>query len=555
MKILNYFLFALLVVALLSGCPGSRSEESDQIHEADIIVYGGTSAAVTAAIQAKKMGKSVIVVSPDTHLGGLSSGGLGFTDTGNKEVIGGLSREFYHRLYLHYDKTESWKWQQKSEYGNKGQGTPAIDGNNRTMWIFEPHAAEAVFEDLVSEHGIRILRNEWLDREHGVVREAGRIVSLKTLSGKTFKGKIFMDATYEGDLMAAAGVRYHVGREATSVYGEEWNGIQTGVLHHKHWFQKNIDPYVVPGDPSSGLLPRISKEDPGRKGEGDHRIQAYCFRMSLSNHPDNRVPFTRPEDYDSTQYELLARVYAAGWDETFEKFDDIPNRKTDTNNHGPFSTDNIGMNYDYPEASYERRREIIREHEQYQRGLMYFISNHPRVPEAVRKEMNEWGLAKDEFADNDNWPHQIYVREARRMIGEHVMTEHDVLSKREVPDPVGMGSYTVDSHNVQRYVKPDGYVQNEGDIGVKTPRPYSISYRSLIPKKEECENLLVPVCVSSSHIAYGSIRMEPVFMILGQSAATAAAIAIDHDISVQAVDYNELRERLEADDQRLVYKE
>lgn len=555
MKILKYFLSALLVVALLSGCAGSGSEESDQIHEADIIVYGGTSAAVTAAIQAKKMGKSVIVVSPDTHLGGLSAGGLGFTDTGNKEVIGGLSREFYHRLYLHYDKPESWKWQQKSEYGNKGQGTPAIDGNNRTMWIFEPHAAESVFEDLVKEHGIRILRNEWLDREHGVVLEAGRIVSLKTISGKTFKGKIFMDATYEGDLMAAAGVSYHVGREAKSVYGEEWNGIQTGVLHHKHWFQKDIDPYVVQGDPSSGLLPRISKEDPGKKGEGDHRIQAYCFRMCLSNHPDNRVPFTRPESYDSTQYELLARVYAAGWDETFEKFDDIPNRKTDTNNHGPFSTDNIGMNYDYPEATYERRREIIREHEQYQRGLMYFLSSDPRVPEEVREEMNEWGLAKDEFTDNDNWPHQIYVREARRMIGEHVMTEHDVLSKREVPDPVGMGSYTVDSHNVQRYVKPDGYVQNEGDIGVKTPRPYSISYRSLIPEKEECENLLVPVCVSSSHIAYGSIRMEPVFMILGQSAATAAAIAIDHDISVQEVDYNELRKRLEADDQRLVYKE
>ena len=547
-------IFFLIIIFALSNCAGSKSDESAQTYDADIVIYGGTSAAVTAAVQAKKMGKSVIVVSPDKHLGGLSAGGLGFTDTGNKEVIGGLSREFYHRLYRHYDQPGSWKWQDKSAYGNKGQGTPAIDGNNRTMWIFEPHAAEKVFEDMVKEHKLEVLRDEWLDRKSGVAVTDSRIVSIKTLSGKIFKGKMFLDATYEGDLMAAAGVKYHVGREGTSVYGEEWNGIQTGVLHHKHWFQKNIDPYVVPGDPSSGLLPRISAEDPGKKGDGDHRIQAYCFRMCLSNHPDNRIPFARPEGYDSTQYQLLARVYAAGWDETFEKFDDIPNRKTDTNNHGPFSTDNIGMNYDYPEASYERRREIIREHELYQKGLMYFLANDPQVPEDVRKAINEWGLPKDEFVDNGNWPHQIYVREARRMIGEYVMTEHDVLSRRDVPEPVGMGSYTVDSHNVQRYVKPDGFVQNEGDIGVKTPMPYKISYRSLIPKKEECKNLLVPVCVSSSHIAYGSIRMEPVFMILGQSAATAASIAIDENISVQEVAYDKLRERLEKDDQRLAYR-
>ena len=499
------------------------------------------------------MGKSVIIVSPDKHLGGLSAGGLGYTDTGNKEVIGGLSREFYHRLYLHYDKPESWKWQEKSEYGNKGQGTPAIDGTNRTMWIFEPHAAEAVFEDFAKEYDLEIYRDEWLDRANGVTVEDGRIVSIKTLSGKTFEGRMFLDATYEGDLMAASGVSYHVGREANSVYDEEWNGVQTGVLHHQHWFKEDIDPYVVPGDPSSGLLPRISKEDPGTKGEGDHRIQAYCYRMCLSNHPDNRVPFPRPEGYESTQYALLARVYAAGWDATFQKFDPIPNRKTDTNNHGPFSTDNIGMNYDYPEASYERRREILAEHQLYQKGLMYFLQNDPQVPKDVREKMSQWGLAKDEFTDNENWPHQIYVRESRRMIGEYVMTENDVLSKKEVPEPVGMGSYTVDSHNVQRYVKPDGYVQNEGDIGVSTPQPYSISYRSLIPKKGECENLLVPICVSSSHIAYGSIRMEPVFMILGQSAATAAVMAIDENISVQEVQYEKLKEQLMKDGQRLTF--
>lgn len=550
-KLLNIPVRWLLAMALFASCAGSKNDVSDENYQADIVIYGGTSAAVMAAVQATKMGKSVIIVSPDKHLGGLSAGGLGFTDTGNKQVIGALAREFYHRLYLHYDKPESWKWQEKSEYGNKGQGTPAIDGDARTMWIFEPHAAEKVFEDLVEENELAVYRDEWLDREHGVMTEQDRIVSFKTLSGKTFKGKIFLDATYEGDLMAAAGVSYHVGREANSVYDEEWNGVQTGVLHHQHWFEKDIDPYVVPGDSNSGLLPRISKEDPGKKGEADHRIQAYCYRMCLTNHPENRVPFPRPEGYDSTQYALLARVYSAGWDETFGKFDPIPNRKTDTNNHGPFSTDNIGMNYDYPEASYERRREILKEHEVYQKGLMYFIANDPRVPGPVRKAMSQWGLAKDEFTDNGNWPHQIYVREARRMLGEYVMTEHDVLSKRGVPEPVGMGSYTVDSHNVQRYVKHDGFVQNEGDIGVKTPQPYSISYRSMTPKREECLNLLVPVCLSSSHIAYGSIRMEPVFMILGQSAATAASIAIDEDVSVQEVEYEQLREQLLKDGQRL----
>lgn len=538
--------FLLIIIAC-----GPTQETDDNSYQADVIIYGGTSAAVAAAVQARKMDKSVIVVSPDIHLGGLSAGGLGYTDTGNKSVIGGLSREFYQRVYQHYQKSEAWKWQERSEYGNKGQGTPAIDGDLRTMWIFEPHVAEQVFEDFVADYDIAIHRDEWLNRENGTSVENGRIIAFETLSGKKYRGKMFIDATYEGDLMAAARVSYHVGREANSVYGEEWNGVQVGVLHHKHWFEKDIDPYVVPGDPSSGLLPRISGEDPGFKGAGDKKVQAYCFRMCLSNHPDNRVPFPKPENYDPGQYELLARVYAKGWDDTFNKFDPIPNRKTDTNNHGPFSTDNIGMNYEYPEGSYERRREIIKEHEDYQKGLMYFIANDPRIPEAVQTAMNEWGLAKDEFTDNGNWPHQIYVREARRMIGEFVMTEHETLSKKPVAQPVGMGSYTMDSHNIQRYVKPDGFVQNEGDIGVKVPRPYQIDYRSLTPKKAECENLLVPVCVSSSHIAFGSIRMEPVFMILGQSAATAAVMAIDQDIAVQDLAYEQLSRQLLEDGQIL----
>jgi len=548
MKLLKTLFYSLLILA--AGCKSQNNSE----YKADIIIYGGTSAAVIAAVEAVQSGKSVIVVSPDKHLGGLTAGGLGYTDTGNKAVIGGLSRDFYHRVYKHYNDSAAWKWQKHSEYGNKGQGTVAMDGENRTMWIFEPHVAEKIFEDYVAENNIKVLRDEWLNRDSGTVVTGGKIVSFATLSGKTFSGKIFIDATYEGDLMAAAGVSYHVGRESTAQYNEQWNGVQTGVFQHGHHFKSNISPYKIEGDSTSGLLPRISAEPPGEYGAADNKIQAYCYRMCMTNHPENRVPFPKPENYDSTQYELLVRDFATGRKDWFEKFDDIPNRKTDTNNHGAFSSDNIGMNYDYPEASYERRQEILKEHQNYQAGLLWFVAHDSRVPEDIRTKMATWGLAKDEFTDNGNWPHQIYVREARRMIGDYVTTENDVLLKREVPESVGMGSYAMDSHNVQRYVTPEGFVQNEGDIGVHPPAPYSISYGSIIPKKEECTNLLVPVCVSSSHIAYGSIRMEPVFMILGQSAMAAACIAIDKNIAVQDVDYNELKTMLETRKQVLTWK-
>ena len=549
------FRMVLFLMVVLTFLQCGESLQTEDQKEVDVVVYGGTAAGVIAAVQVVRSGKSVILISPSQDLGGMTSGGLGFTDTGNKEVIGGLAREFYQRIYQHYDQEENWKWQLKSEYGNKGQGTPAIDGDKRTMWIFEPHAAGKVFEDFVREYQIDVVRDEWLDREKGVEIVQGQIRSMTSLKGNRYAGKIFIDATYEGDLMAAAGVPYHVGRESNATYGENWNGIQVGVLHHGHHFKSDISPYVIPGDPSSGVLPRISTENPGVKGEGDHRIQAYCFRMCLSNHPDNRVPFAKPEDYDRNQYALLSRIFASGWDELFQKFDPVPNRKTDTNNHGPFSTDNIGMNYDYPDATYERRAEIIAEHESYQRGLMYFLANDSAVPEAMRTEMNQWGLAKDEFVDHNNWPHQIYVREARRMLGESVMTELQIMGDRPVQRSVGMGSYVMDSHNAQRYIKPDGFVQNEGDIGVSPPRPYQIDFGSLIPKKGSIGNLLVPVCLSSSHIAYGSIRMEPVFMILSQSAALAAVLAIEQEKNVQEIDYEDLKETLLQYNQVLEYQE
>jgi hypothetical protein len=423
------------------------------------------------------------------------------------------------------------------------------------MWIFEPHVAEQVFEDYVKEFQIPVHRDEWLDRANGVKKSNARVISITMLSGSTYAGRMFIDATYEGDLMAAAGVDYHVGREANSVYGEQWNGVQTGVLHHRHHFgvlKEKISPYVIPGDLKSGVLPRVSTEPPAEYGAGDRRIQAYCYRFCATDVPENRLPFPKPDGYDPMQYELLLRVFAVGWRETFDKFDPIPNRKTDSNNHGPFSTDNIGMNYNYPEASYERRREILREHETYQKGWLYFIANDPRVPREVQERMRRWGLPKDEFTDNGGWPHQIYVREARRMIGQFVMTENELLKRHPTPQSVGMGSYTMDSHNVQRYITPDGHVQNEGDIGVSL-QPYEIAYGALVPKKGQVANLLVPVCVSSSHIAYGSIRMEPVFMILGQAAATAATLAMDADLVVQDLPYAQLHERLLKDGQVLKF--
>ncbi len=543
----------LLSILLLN--PGCTEGSKERNEKTDVVIYGGTSAAITAAVQLARMDRSVVIVCPEKHLGGLSASGLGYTDTGNKEVIGGLSREFYQRVYSHYQQDTAWKWQEKEAYGNQGQGTPAIDGDKRTMWIFEPHVAEQVFEDLVREHGIIVDRDQWLNRENGVEMKDGKILSITMLGGKTYRGKMFIDASYEGDLLAASGVSYHVGREPNSMYNEQWNGVQTGVFHHKHHFGNlQVSPYVVEDDPTSGLVAGVSGDPPGQKGEGDDKVQAYCFRMCLTKVAENRIPFEQPDQYDPSQYELLVRVLNKGWRETVRKFDPIPNSKTDVNNHGPFSFDFIGKNYEYPEATYEIRKKIINQHRSYQQGMLYFYATDQRVPEDIRREMQQWGLAKDEFTDNGNWPHQIYVREARRMIGDFVMTENEILGKRKVPRSVGMGSYTMDSHNVQRYITPEGFVQNEGDIGVPPKTPYQVEMGALLPRQAECKNLIVPVAVSSSHIAFGSIRMEPVFMILGQSAGMMAGMAIERGEEVHQLNYTDLAARLREAGQILEYR-
>jgi len=531
----------LLLCITATATPQLSTSPKNAVY--DVVIYGCTSAGIAAAIQTQRMGKAPVIVCPETHLGGLTAGGLGWTDSGRKEAVGGIAREFYQRVKAHYDRPDAWKYQAPGEYERYRPGDDA-------MWVFEPRVAESTFEEMVREAGVPVFRDRWLERVGGVRKDSGRIVSIAMLNGETYAGRVFLDATYEGDLMAAAGVSYTVGREGNAVYDETMNGVQKQWAV-SHQFDLPVSAYVKPGDPSSGLLPRVHGKDPGVDGQGDDRVQAYNFRLCLTTVPENRVPFSRPADYDPIQYELLARYLDKGWRGVFNKFDPAPNRKTDTNNHGAFSTDNIGNNYEYPEAPYERRREIIEEHETYQKGLMWFLAYDPRVPADVRAEMSRWGLARDEFIDNDHWPHQIYVREARRMVSDFVMTERHLRGLTPTPRVVGMGSYNMDSHNVQRYVDADGNVRNEGDIQVDPGGPYPISYLALVPKASEVTNMLVPVCLSASHIAYGSIRMEPVFMILGQSAATAAVMAIEDDVSVQQVSYARLRRQLLADGQVL----
>lgn len=536
--------FAALAVCALAGFGASMARAGQGGAENyDVVVYGGVSGGVAAAVQAARMGKTVVLIAPGKHLGGMTSGGLGWVDVGNVASIGGIAREYFHNVWKHYQDDASWKWEQK--HPMQGQHGPLPPGDE-TLWIVEPSVAEGLFDRMAAEAKIPVVRQERLNRKDGVVKKGGRIVSIAMESGRVFRGKMFIDATYEGDLMAAAGVSYTVGREANSLYGETINGV--GSLFRPAKYPEGIDPYLVKGDPSSGLLPRVKPYYGGKEGEGDRGVQAYNYRMCLTNDPRNSVAIGKPEGYDEREYEILFRAIEIGSKE-FMRPDRIPNRKTDTNNNGYISTDYVGMSAEYPEADYATRERIAKAHERWQRGLLWTLQNHPRVPEEIRANYAQWGLAKDEFVDNGNWPHQLYIREARRMVSDYVVTENIALGKQAVEDPVGLGSYAMDSHAIQHAISPKGFVKNEGGMFVKLPAPYGISYRAIVPKKGECENLLVPVCVSATHAAYGSARMEPVFMVLGQSAATAACLAIEGGLPVQAVPYAGLHERLLADKQ------
>ena len=511
---------------------------------ADIVIYGCTSGGVIAAIEARRLGRSVLLVCREDYLGGMSTNGLGWSDTGNHRAIGGLSLEFYRKVKRHYDDPKIWVHAPRPVRAEN-----FIDGE--AMWQFEPGVGERIYEDWARAAGVTIVRNQPLDRsKRGVEVANRRVVAFRSKTGQRFEGKVFIDATYEGDLMAGAGVRFTVGREANAAYGETLNGVQLKNTTN-HQFTLDIDPYRVAGDPSSGLLPRISAERPAPDGSADARIQAYTYRMCLTDVPANRVPFSRPRGYDAGQYALLKRYMDAGYRDFFRKFDRIPNGKTDTNNFGAFSFDNIGMNYRYPEGSDAERQAIAREHTRYQQGLLWFMAHDPGVPADMRAEMSKWGLCKDEFTRNGHWPREMYVREARRMVSDFVMAEPHLRGTSPTPRPIGMGSYNMDSHNVQRIVDTRGFVRNEGNIEISPGRAYPISYDAIVPRRGEVTNLLVPVALSASHIAYGSIRMEPVFMILGQSASVAASIAIDDQLSVQDIDYSKLRAQLTREGQIL----
>jgi hypothetical protein len=505
-----YFLF------LLPSTTVSAQETAD----VDVCIYGATSAGIIAAYTAKQSGKTVIVVDAGNHIGGLTTGGLGYTDIGNKYAVRGLGLDFYRRIGKKYGKFESW--------------------------IFEPHVASEVFIEYIRAGNFKITLNHQLTSVTNTNGSISKIELQNNSSEKSrlvVKAKMYIDCSYEGDLMAKARVSYMVGREPNSLYHETYNGVQ---LRDKHQFPDGIDPYKIPGNPESGLLWGISPQQLAENGSGDKKVQSYNYRICLSSDPANSIPISRPRDYDSSRYELLLRILEkkpARDLNAFLKVDLMPNHKTDINNNGAFSTDMIGVNYNYPEANPAERKKIAGAHESYIRGLLYFIGHDPRMPAHLRKEMLRWGYPKDEYKDNGNWTPQMYVREARRMIGSYVMTQANCEGRAKVDDGIAMAAYTMDSHNCQRIVV-NGMVKNEGDVQVGGFGPYPVAYRSIVPRESQCRNLLVPVCLSATHIAYGSIRMEPVFMVLGQSAATAAVAAIDGGVPVQQVDIRKLQQSL-----------
>ena len=554
------------VLAALATAWGACAAEMATTETRDVVIYGSSPAALTAAIEAQRHGRTAVVVSPETRIGGLTTGGLGQTDIGNKSAFGGLALEFYRDVAAWYKDPANWKCERRADYLPDGQC--AGTHGDESMWTFEPSAALAILERWERENGLEIVRGERLDRaKGGVTVSDGRIVSFRTLSGRTFRGKMFVDATYEGDLMAAAGVSYAVGREANATYGETISGIQR---QHSTGHQMNpgVSAYVRAGDPSSGLLPGVEPDVAEPDGTGDRRVQAYCFRMCLTDDPENRIPFVKPANYNPLDYELLLRNLEAIDPKVFAENADkpdafmpwinsrMPNRKTDTNNRTGFSSDFIGGNWDWPEASYAERERILKRHLDYQMGLMWTLANDPRVPEPIRTRVARWGTCRDEFADGlgHGWQRQLYVREARRMVGEYVMTERNCRGTAVAPRPVALGAYGMDSHNVRRYVDAQGFVRNEGnveDYSANPPGqpfrrfgPYPIDYGALVPKRGECANLFVPVCLSASHMAFGSIRMEPVFFALGQVAGAAASLAVEGGCAVQDVPYDTLAETL-----------
>jgi hypothetical protein len=487
----------------------------------DVVVYGGTAGGVMTAVSAAREGLNVALIEPGKHLGGMVTGGLSRTDFGKKEVIGGIALEFYQRAGKKYGRD--------------------------IEWMPEPHVAEAILNEMIREaKTVTVFLNHRLKEKGGVKKQGTRVIQITTENGAQFQGTIFADTTYEGDLMAQAGVDFTWGRESSAQYGESLAGVRPKDRNHQFDF-----PVSAYGE-NKKLLPEIQKGPRGEIGAGDRKMQAYNVRMILTNDPDNRIPFAKPSGYDPKRFEVLARFLAEfvkqkgrapRMNEILLPAQVAGKQKWDFNNRGPFSTDYIGKSWEYPNASYRRRAEIWQDHKRYTEELFYFLTNDPRVPPATQDEIKPFGLAKDEFTDNDHWPYQLYVREARRLVGDYVVTQKDIQTELTKPDAIGMGSYNSDSHNVQRYVTSEGNAQNEGNMEVAVT-PYQIPYRVLLPKRAQVTNLFVPVCFSASHVTYSTLRMEPQYMIIGQAAGVAAKMAIEKKSAVQDVDTAALKSKL-----------
>ncbi|MBC7928550.1 MAG: FAD-dependent oxidoreductase [Bryobacteraceae bacterium] len=512
----------LLAIALAT-CAGVFGQGQDF----DLVVYGATAGGVMTAVSGARHGLKTVLLEPGRHVGGMATGGLSRTDVGKREVIGGLALEFYWLVGQKYDMNRYL---------------------NPLAYFYEPKVGEGVMLDMLKQNGVTLLLRHRLREKDGVVREGKRVTSITAENGTKFSGKVFADCSYEGDLLAQAGISYTWGRESSAQYGESLAGVRDRTPFHQ--FAVNVSAK----DASGKLLPEISGEPRAEPGSADKGVQAYNFRVIATNTPANRVPWPKPQGYDPKRYELLARlleaqVKAKGRSPIFHEMTliaRIPNGKADFNNNGAFSTDYIGKNYKYPEGSYAERASIWKDHENYVKGYYYFLANDSRVPKELQAEVREWGLPKDEYTDTGNWPHQLYVREARRMVGEYVVVQKDLQTERTKPDVIGMGSYNSDSHNVQRLVNAQGFAENEGDMQVPV-QPYQIPFRVLLPKASESENVLVPVCFSATHVAYSSLRMEPQYMILGHAAGVAAAFAIRDKAPVQSVSVEELQKTLKGE--------
>lgn len=505
----------ITVCFLAVSCSAVSFAAPKPMTRADLVVYGATASGVITAYSAAQQGLHVVLLEPTGHIGGMVTGGLSATDTAQFRVIGGYAREFYHRAAAHY-------------------GTTTL--NKRADWLSEPHVGEAVFQQMLAESKVELHLHERLKEQGGVQRKGDHLESLTTEDGQRWSGKVFADCSYEGDLMAQAKVHYTFGRESSTQYGEDLAGVRANTP--KHQFTWPVNGY----DDDHHLLPEVQPGPLAAPGTGDKKVQSYNFRLILTNDPANRVPYPKPDGYDPATFALLRRYlseYKAHMGRE-PKFGDVvnpvcfANHKCDFNNNGPFSTDYIGHSWTYPDASYAERSRVWNDTLHYTQCFIYFIANDPSVPAQLQKEANEWGLARDEFADSGNWPNQLYIREARRMLGTYVMKQADLQTDRTKTDSIGMGSYNSDSHNIQRVTNADGSVTNEGDVQVPV-QPYEIPYRIMLPLPEQAENLLVPVCFSATHVAYSSVRMEPQYMILGQAAGTAASLAVRQKIAVQRV--------------------